>query len=270
MAERLHSVDLPGGCLRWYALGSGPPLVLLHGWSMSHAVFRELAELLSDEFRLLIPDLPGHAGSAMLTPCDLNRFAAQVSAWLEHVTTEPVFLLGWSLGGQVALRLSALHPDLVRRLILISTTPRFCATNTWTAGLPEGELRVLKRGLQRRYLATMGEFFDRQFIGESLSEARRREILQFAVRPVGLPEPQAALTTLDILAYEDLRPDLPQVKHPALVIHGEADQIIPLGAGEYLAENLPDGQLYAMPGIGHAPFISQPQQVARCIREFCA
>jgi pimeloyl-[acyl-carrier protein] methyl ester esterase len=269
MSEYLKELQLEQGRFCWRELGEGRPLVLLHGWSMSHAVFGELAELLANDFRLLIPDLPGHGESAAAEPCSLDSFSQILACWLKELGLEQVDLLGWSLGGQLGLQFSALYPQMIRRLLLLSTTPRFCAGDNWSAGLPQTELRALRRGLQRRYLVTMGDFFDLQFAGEDLSAERRREILKFAVRPASLPDPAAALLTLDLLGQEDLRPLLTSIDRQALVIHGENDQIIPAAAGRYLADNLPDARFVPLPGIGHAPLLSCPVPLARLMSEFC-
>ncbi len=272
MTESLRELEFEYGRFSWREIGQGPSLVLLHGWSMSHAVFAELADLLAADFRLLIPDLPGHGASAPVEPyipCSLSSFAQILALWLKNLEVQQVDLLGWSLGGQVALQFAAIFPQRVRKLLLISTTPRFCAGDDWSAGLPTKELRALRRRLKSRYLATMGEFFDLQFQGEALSAERRREILQFAVRPVGLPTPEAALSTLGILEQEDLRPLLGSIGRQVLVVHGENDQIVPFAAGQYLTANLPHARLVSLPDIGHAPFLSYPERLAANVRDFC-
>jgi pimeloyl-[acyl-carrier protein] methyl ester esterase len=236
---------------------------------MSHAVFSELVPVLAADFRLLVPDLPGHGGSEMVSPCNLAGLAKSLAGWLAGLAQGPVALLGWSLGGQVALQLGLDYPQLVKRLLIMSSTPRFCMADDWSAGLPLSEFRAMRLGLKSRFLATMGEFFDLQFRGENLSPERRREILQFAVRPIGLPTQEAALLTLGILGREDQRQDLPLIAHPTLVVHGEIDRINPVAAGEYLAQNLPQAQLKRLQGIGHAPFLSDPALSAKLIREFC-
>jgi pimeloyl-[acyl-carrier protein] methyl ester esterase len=269
MADSLNELMLENGRFSWREIGAGRPLVLLHGWSMSHAVFSELADLLAGDFRLLLPDLPGHGASDPVDPCSLISFSKVLSAWLKSIDLASVDLLGWSLGGQVALQFAADFPSYVRRLLLISTTPRFCSSDDWTAGLPAGELRALRKGLQKRYLATMGEFFDLQFEGETITVERRQEILRFAVRPVGLPEPDLALQTLNLLGQEDLRPLLDSICQSALLMHGENDLIIPHPAGQYLSEQLTHARLVSFPGIGHAPFLSCPERVSGLVREFC-
>jgi pimeloyl-[acyl-carrier protein] methyl ester esterase len=255
--------------LHWVEMGQGPPLVLLHGWSMSHAVFAELAAFLQADFRLLIPDLPGHGQSDALAPGNMDTMLARLTQVFSAELSEPFALLGWSLGGQVAQCWALADPPRLRRLILLATTPRFCAGRDWPHGLPVGELRLLRRNLQQRYLATLGDFFDLQFKTEALSSERRREILGFAVRPVGPPPAAQAVATLEILAQQDLRSRVAQIKTATLVIHGQDDVIIPHEAGEFLAAQIQGAQMLSLPATGHAPFLSHPQLIADQIRKFC-
>lgn len=249
-------------------IGGGPPLVLLHGWAMSSAVFGEIAGNLQQHFRLLIPDLRGHGRSDPGDGYLLEQFAADLDEWLELLGIERADVFGWSLGGQIALALQRVAPSRVRRLGLIGSTPRFVAAEGWEHGLPKGQVMAMARNVKREYLKTMGEFFDLQFAGEQLPAERYRQIIAFAVRQGSLPQPQVALAALETLRRGDLRPWLADVDCPVLVMHGEQDRICPLGAGAYLADHIPDATFAAVPGVGHAPFMSRMQEVADLWREF--
>lgn len=259
-----------GRQIAWRQAGSGPPLVLLHGWSMSSAVFTEVMEELSSNFCLLAPDLRGHGDTDPDDGYALTDFAADLHVWLQHLDLPKVNLLGWSLGGQVALQLVPLLGERLRRLILIGTTPRFTAGADWAAGLLATQVRAMARDLKRDYLKTMGDFFALQFAGEALPRERYRQIVKFAVRAGRLPAPEVALAALETLRCEDQRMVLGAVKVPALVQHGELDRITLPAAADYLAAQLPDARLELLPGVGHAPFLSRPQEVCRRWLEFLA
>ncbi len=76
--------------LTWYEIGRGRPLVLLHGWCMSASVFSEVAALLASDFRLLIPDLPGHGESSPALKNDLAGIADDLVRWIAAIESEPV------------------------------------------------------------------------------------------------------------------------------------------------------------------------------------
>lgn len=267
MTRREHR--LPDGRLVvWQETGAGPPLALLHGWSLSGAAFGELAGLL-DGWRLLLPDLPGHGRSSPPAAATLSSLADDVGAWLAAVAPGPILLGGWSLGGMVALELAARKAVPVERLLLLATTPRFTSASDWPHGLPATQVRALRRNLERRFEATLGEFFAMTFAADEADPGRLREIRSVAVRPGGLPDRRAAADLLGLLAEQDQRPLLPGIACPALVVHGTADRVTPVAAGRALAASLPQGRLREVAAAGHAPFWTQPQEVARMIREFC-
>lgn len=259
-----------GRRLAYREAGEGPVLVLLHGWAMSSVVFAELSAELSRDFRVLSPDLRGHGGSDPGPGYGCSGFAADLSEWFSALDLQDAVLLGWSLGGEVALTLAADAQirSRLRALVLVATTPRFTAGADWAAGLPATQLRALARDLRRSYLKTMGDFFALQFVGETLPKGRHQEILRFAVRAGRLPEPEIALAGLETLGGEDLRGLLPQLQLPTLVVHGELDRIVPPEAGRFLAATLPNARLELWPNIGHAPFLSDPLRFCSLLRNF--
>lgn len=257
-----------GRRLCWREQGSGRPLVLLHGWAMSSAVFTESMEVLAEDFRVLAPDLRGHGASDGGDGYALGDFAADLREWLTSLEINTFSLLGWSMGGQLALELCRAMAENVDRLILVGSTPRFAAGDDWRQGLPDVQVRTMARNLNRNYLKTMGDFFELMFTGETVATQRNREVIDFAVRGGRLPEPAVALASLETLRSVDQRPLLAEIACPTLVMHGELDVITLPGAGRYLAAKIPDARLVQLPGLSHAPFLSCPQEVFRQWQKF--
>ena len=257
-----------GRTLSWKERGSGPPLVLLHGWSLSGAAFSELAGLL-DGFRVLLPDLPGHGYSSPPSQATLPALADDLAAWLTAAVPGPIVLGGWSLGGMVALELATRQDITIGRLLLVATTPRFTTAADWPHGLSALQVRALSRNLERRFETTLADFFALTFADGEVDAARLRTIRAFAVLPGGLPDRTAAAALLDLLGVQDQRSVLARVACSTLVVHGALDRVTPVAAGRALAAALPHGQLLEMADAGHAPFWTQPLAVARTIREFC-
>jgi pimeloyl-[acyl-carrier protein] methyl ester esterase len=258
-----------GRVISYRQAGKGPTLVVLHGWAMSSAVFSEALQALSDEFCVLAPDLPGHGESSPAKDYGLDALAADLSAWMEGLQLAEVCLLGWSLGGQVTLRLASLAKQRISRLLLVATTPRFVADQDWPNGLAEGQVRIMARGLQRRFAKTLDDFFAQQF-GEQELNAERRQWLIQQLSPKALPpQPDAAVAALETLRCSDLRSQLGELAVPALVMHGAEDGIVPPGAGRYLADMLPQARFQQLARAGHAPFLSYPEESFHLWREFC-
>ncbi|ABC83498.1 Alpha/beta hydrolase fold-1 [Anaeromyxobacter dehalogenans 2CP-C] len=247
--------------------GAGAPLVLVHGWSLSSAAFDGLAARLPGR-RLIMPDLRGHGGSdpAAFALEDLGRDLALL---LDRLGLEGAVLAGWSLGAQAAL---AALPAVRRRLaglVLISGTPRFTIGDGWPHGQPAQALEVLAHRVRRDPARAAARFFDGMFAPGELDgpAAPRARALRAAIPA---PSAAAALAGLAALAAADLRAGLAAIDLPALVIHGTADPICPPGAGRALAAGIPGARLALLPGAGHAPHLTRPDEVAALLRAFPA
>ena len=260
---------LGGGSLTWYEAGQGRSLILLHGWAMSATAFQELAGLLAENYRVLVPDLPGHGKSSPAGRNDLAGLSDVLTDWLSSLAAGPYTLVGWSLGGMLSLQIVSDAKLPVERLSLIGSTPKFTAGDDWSFGLPVAQVRAMARNLKRQFEATLAEFFSLTFAGESLSVDRLRMIRNFAVRASSLPDQDVAFELLNVLAEQDQRNILSRIQVPAMVLHGELDRISPVGAGRAMAAMLPFGEYVPFAGVGHAPFLSKPRDVAVRLLEFC-
>lgn len=241
---------------------SKPTLALLHGWGMNPRVFDTLNAQLENHVTLLPLALPGHGGAASLPTNTLTAWATHIA---EHLPLETM-LLGWSLGGQVAMRIALDHSATIKQLILMSTTPKFVADERWHAGIAKEDLQAFGADMQNDTRATLLRFLSLQTRGV----AAQKSILQnlrasFFSEP--LPEPQALAAGLEMLLQTDLRAEMAQIVLPAIVIHGSLDKLTPPGAGTWLAKNLPSARAVVIDGAAHAPFLSHTQQVAEAIVE---
>jgi pimeloyl-[acyl-carrier protein] methyl ester esterase len=234
---------------------------MLHGWSRSGADFAGLAARLSPRHRVVRLDLRGH-GASDPGPFTLPALAGDVAGLAETLDLRGALLLGWSLGAQVALAALPRLGDRVGRLALVGATPRFTEGDGWPHGLPARAVAALAARLGRQPERTADRFLEDCFVPGELDPAAR------AALPGLRPDLACALAGLDLLAGTDLRAALPAVTHPALLLHGEADAIVPVGAARTLAALLPAARLVTFPATGHAPFLSREAEVAGLLEGF--
>ncbi len=246
------------------ASGSGPDLVLLHGWGMNAAVWGELATELAQHFRLHCVDLPGHGASPACAPCTLDELADRLAAGLPR----RMVVCGWSFGGQVALNWALRKPDQIERLVLLAATPRFVRGAGWTCGVDAAVLDDFARGLARDFSATLQRFTALQAQGDADARGVLRRLREQLLAR-GAPDVAALDAGLRLLRETDMRDRLEHITQRALILHGERDTLVPLAAGEYLQRVLPHAVLDVFAGTAHALFIAQPQRTARRILEFC-
>lgn len=246
--------------------GEGTPLVMIHGWGMSGMAWRFQSPL-SSRFRLLIPDLPGYSDSP---PSDWSPplLVQRIASTVNHLVEAPAVIVGWSLGSLLALRFARSFPEMTKGVVLVGGTARFTTTDGYDAGLPLKDIRGLRARLKRHYGETMGDFFRRMFVDDELDSDQYRKIVREIILPGRQPSPDVALKGLDFLGIEDLRSELPYIPFPVLIVHGLGDTITPPASARYLADNLPHAILQYLPGIGHAPFLSRPEEFNALITSF--
>jgi len=248
--------------------GRGRPLVLVHGWALSSRALAGLARDLSPTHRTIAVDLRGHGRSpAPATGYAVEDHARDLCALFEHLGLEGAVLVGWSLGAQVALEALPSLVGRVRALALLSGTPRFTEGPGWPHGLPATSVHALATRLERRPEATLRRFFEGLFAPDELPAP---ELAALADRVLSGPGPalHAARAGLDAFLVADQRPRLAEVRVPTLLVHGEADPICLPGAARAAAAALPRAELHALPGLGHAPHLSRPAQVAGLLGAF--
>jgi pimeloyl-[acyl-carrier protein] methyl ester esterase len=242
------------------------PLVCLHGWGMNLRVFDLLRGELAAERETLAVDLAGHGASAWAA--GHAQFDTQVEDVLA-VLPPCCVLLGWSLGGKLALELAARHPARIAALVLISATPKFAQSQDWLHGLDPGSMRAFRSVLEQDWQQTLNDFVWLQLRGSRNAEAAQR-VLESALAQQGAPHPEALRNGLDLLGTLDLRSRVGAVTQPTLLISGQHDRVTPTGAARWLAAALPQAQLHEVPRAGHAPFVSHHLEVAAALREFLA
>lgn len=244
-------------------------VVLLHGWSLNLRVWDGLVRELAPRFRVITIDLPGHGRSDW----DPRATTPAAQAWRVHETLAPLTvryaLLGWSLGGQLALDLAAALPAGIERLALVATTPRFLAGPNWRCGTPRPLLARLAHRLHSEGERAVSDFLALQARGSAPHTAARVVAkLRAALSVHGAARPEALMSGLVRLRDGDLRPTLPSVRVPALVMAGQRDRIIRPAASRALAAALPRARYIEVAGAAHAPFLSHPVQFVRQLTGF--
>jgi pimeloyl-[acyl-carrier protein] methyl ester esterase len=248
--------------------GRGPALVLLHGWGLNVRVWDGLTAALCGRFRIIAVDLPGHGRSVWLPERgSLEEQAAQVAESVAAIAAE-YSLLGWSLGGQIALQLAAAqHGRGADRLVLIATTPRLTASPDWPHGAPPERLAAQAEGLETDYRRTVSDFLELQVRG-SAGGAAALEQLRAALFAHGYPGVAALARGLDLLRDTDLRPLLADINLPTLLIAGQYDRVTLPAASRALADGLPNARYVEIRRAAHAPFLSHLPELSALISDF--
>jgi len=234
------------------------PLLFLHGWGQSRQVWEKQRAAFPDATFL---NLPGHGG------------AENASAWLESMAAQlpdaPSIIIGWSLGGIIAMQLAVEYPEKVAAAALVSTTPSFCSKQGWGHGCSDELFQAFRNGIETNSAKTMNRFFALMFQGDLISRQQFNEIARIAVDRNNPPSEEGLKQGLEMLEQCDLRHQLKQITQPTLVMHGEQDGVIPVSAGRHLAENMANSTLLSFDDCGHAPFLSHSEIFNRALEAWC-
>lgn len=247
--------------LQVHTRGQGPDLVMLHGWGMHAGVFDGLSARLSARFTVHAVDLPGHGGSPM---GNLDN----VHTRLARMFPEPAAVLGWSLGGQIAMQWAAAGGSAVERLVLVGATPKFVRSDDWETGMRLDLLMQLARDMRENFDVSLSRFLALQVRGMKDGVSVLRNLREaFFSRPP--PSPMTLEGGLDCLLRNDLRDLAATLEMPVLIVQGAHDTLTHPGAAHWLHERMPGARLMRLERAGHAPFISHPEEVADAILRFC-
>lgn len=235
-----------------------PTLVLLHGWGFSASVWEPLRAVLPAGVAVHAPDLPGHgqAGDG-----DRLRHADAVAARLiddlPAGVTHPVWV-GWSLGGLVALAASRRWRG-PQRLVLVGSTPRFCAATDWPQALPAEELADFRAALAgpRARLERRLAMLCARGAADAASLAR-----ELAARLRAQPASVEGLAAgLELLENGDRRADWAATPAAVAAWLGEGDALVPAALADGLQALRPEARIERVSG-GHADWVRRPAPLA--------
>ena len=245
--------------------GKGPNLVLLHGWGLSGNVWEGIINELQQFSCTSIIDLPGYGRSQSLNYKDYNlaNLAREIK---QHIAPNSI-ILGWSLGGMIAVQLALDYPEYVNKLILVASSPQYFKNEDWQHAVSREILEGFANELLNDYKATILHFLAIQALGSEHAQDEIR-LLRKRVFRDGLPDPKALKAGLDILLSCNLRPQLKNIACPSLIINGQHDRLVPLRSGEAVANLISKCQFNLVPGASHAPFISHPSVFVNLLKEF--
>lgn len=239
-------------------------LVLLHGWGLDSRVWQGLLPALKArlgaDFPLLCLDLPGYQGRPDLE----DPIARSVDALLAQVPLGAV-VAGWSLGGLVAQLMAVRDPAKVVRLALIASTPCFVRKKGWPHGQPAALLTAFAAAVEEDPAGVLPRFSALINQGDHQQRALARQLAPLAHPP--LPATPALARGLNWLKDLDLRPLAGRIPQPTLVLHGDQDPLMPLGAGAWLAHHLPQARLVTVAGAAHVPFLADPEATAQALAD---
>jgi pimeloyl-ACP methyl ester carboxylesterase len=239
--EKAERVVINNHHLYYRVVGSGTPIVLIHGYGTSGQVWQRAVPYLAQQHQVFIVDLPGYGHSIATGVWRLRGMAPLLATWLRQLQLPEVAVMGHSMGGAIAIHLTAYAPELVSRLMLVNA-----------AGIP---LRAHLPSLAARSL-------------HSIFQTGNGHPPLGLVRDILQPRLNVLWQTAQEMKRSDFRAELARINTPTLIIWGERDVMLPIASGYALKSALPHADFVTLPQCGHRPMLAQPAQFSRLVLEF--
>jgi pimeloyl-ACP methyl ester carboxylesterase len=262
-AHEVHSardteyLELEGSWIRYNVIGGGPPVLLVHGWLSSSRVWEQLAGRLAQRFTVYTLDLTGFGESDKpLSGYGVRYGSRLLYAFCAHFGLTRTNVIGHDIGGDMAVKLAADHPDVVGRLVLVATPAddeqMDLPTPLWLATLPVVGPLFYSVG---RLLRPVRRLWLRPFV------ANLDDLTEEAVEDAARSTPAAVGKTLSVTRREISGGRLARqariIKVPVLLIAGERDQIVDPQAVGWWARNADQAEVSLLDGCGHMPMIER-------------
>jgi pimeloyl-ACP methyl ester carboxylesterase len=246
-------VEVDGCSMRVMEAGEGEPLVFLHGWGLSPRTYEEgITRLTAGGVRVIAPALPGFGGSdgPPLLRIDLKAYSRRIAGLIDALALEePVFLVGHSFGGGVAMQLATDRPDLVRSLTLVNSV----------GGAPGRRTGMADSSWLRWMLGALTELHPRALAG-SLPSLVKAVVPNVLRRPVTLALTAYLALTVDLV---DQARALVASGMPVLFVWGDQDRLVLPGALRSVEGALPAEVVHGR----HGWLLTEPEEFATILRD---
>jgi pimeloyl-ACP methyl ester carboxylesterase len=246
--------------------GRGEPVVLLHAFPLSSAMWLTQREALAGDYRIITPDQRGFGGSPLGDDePSLDHVADDVAALLDAKGIERAVLGGLSMGGYAAMAMQRRHPDRIAALVLADS--KAAADPSEAVADRERIAAALEADAASSVLS---DDVLPTLLGPTTME--RRALVYGRVKALVQSAPAAAAAWAEraMAARPDSFDTLKKVTVPTLVVVGEEDTIAPVSDAEAIANTVPDSKLVRIPECGHLSAVEAPQAFSAALREFLA
>ena len=260
----LRTIEVSGVRYRVSDEGTGPVLLLVHGFPLDHTMWQAQIEEFSKTHRVIAPDLRSFGGSdGNLYAISMEQFADDLAELLEALTADrPITFCGLSMGGYIGFQFAIRHPQWLNRLILCDTRAAADSPEAAANRLKMADI-VTKQGPEPVVFAMMPKLFAPQTSAQqpSLVEQVRRTVMGTAAVAI-------AAAHRGMAVRPDMTAALPDLNIPTLVVVGEHDAISPASEMKAIADAMPNARYELIPNAGHMAPMENSVAVNQAFRRF--
>jgi sigma-B regulation protein RsbQ len=250
-------------------VGSGEPTVVFaHGFGSDQTVWRHQVAAIEKRHRVVLLDYLGCgasdvSGYSPLEYRSLDRYAEDVAQIHEALGIQGTVFVGHSVSGMIGLLLSRARPELISKIVLVGSSPRYLNDVDYKGGFERRDIDVLYAAMATDYLS-----WANGFARLAMANGHLPELGEEFAQKLSSMRPDIAQSVARLIFEVDLRDILPEIRIPVLVLQSSHDVAVPKEVGRYLAARLPNSRLVELEAEGHLPHLSAPEQVTAALVAF--
>lgn len=243
--------------------GSGPAVVLLHGFPFNRSMWSEQVSALQRDFRVIAPDLRGHGESEVTAGVNtMETMARDIAALLDQLQVSHTVLGGQSMGGYVALAFARLFPERLQALVLVDTRPQGDTAEAKQTRAVQAE-KVLNEGMKPIADGMLPKLVTPETLTNRAQVAQRVNEMMLSTPPEG-----AAAALRGMAERLDHTTFLSHINVPTLIVVGREDPITPLADSELMHEKIAGSRLEIIENAAHVSNLEQPERFNNVLSEF--
>jgi 3-oxoadipate enol-lactonase len=244
-------------------MGTGDPVVLIHGYPFNRSLWGEQVAALSESYRVIAPDLRGFGETeSSAGPATMNQMAQDVAHLLDHLEIERAVIGGLSMGGYVALAFYKQFPARVRALVLADTRAQADSEEAKQTRAQQAE-RALSEGMAGIADAMLPKLLTPETVSKRPEIVKRVRDMMLKTKPEG-----AASALLGMAQRDDQTQLLLSISAPALILVGAEDAITPVADSEQMQQVIADSRLVVIENAGHVSNLERTEQFNEALLDF--
>jgi len=254
----METINIDGYQIAFSRSGKGPALILVHGFPIDSQIWNDVRPLLQTRFDVITTDLRGFGESSLGTTSSLRMedYASDIEKLMRQLGIQQAYIAGHSMGGYVALAFAKSNPEKISGLGLVSSQVLADSTER-----KEGRYNTAK-DVEKNGIAGEVTGMTPKFTASDKLQVAAKKIMEDQ-------SPAAYICALKAMAERsDTTEVIKSAKYPVVLIHGEADNLIPIDRAREIKGLKADAKLFEIPTAGHLPMMEFPQKTANALQSF--
>lgn len=253
--------------------GSGQPVILIHGWPLSHRAWEpQVSAIVDAGFRCISYDRRGFGiSSSPWDGYDYSSLASDLNELIIQLNLDKAIIVGFSMGGGEVVRYLTDYGDshISKAALISSIIPIVKQKTDNPDGVPEKDLKDIIKALQTDRVGFLKGFHKNFYNYDDNKDKVSKAHLEYDWTIAAYASPRATIETAKAWAETDFRPELKNVTVPTLIIHGDADQIVPIKtAGDQAAKGIKDNTYKVIKDAPHGLNVTHTEELNKILTSF--